>query len=788
MDRGDHGYDSNHRTITASDDPRSLRRLEDERFLTGKGRYVDDEPATGQYFASVLRSPHAHARILSIDTEAALAVPGVMGVYTAADLLADGIGPLPCFMNLGADAPLIVPERYPLARERVRHVGDPVAFIVAETREAAREALDHVEVDYDILPAVVDPRQARDLQAPQIWDEAPGNLAFHFRRGDFTKTEAALASAAHVIDLELVNNRIAAAALEPRVAIGHWDAANGRYRLVLSGASVHAIRRDLADSVFRIPHDRIDVICPDVGGGFGMKNVAYPEYVLVLWAAKKLGRPVRWVAERVDEFTSGVHGRDNVTKAKLALDAQARILGLWVETTANLGAYLSSGGPGSSTMAPTPAMGGLYAVPAIAMEVHGVFTNTAPIDAYRGAGKPEANYIIERIIDVAAHRLGLDPAELRRRNFIREFPYRNATGALIDCGAFTDNLERALEAADKAGFAARKAQSAAKGKLRGLGLACFLETARGQPNEEGWIRFATDGLIELAVGTQSNGQGHETSFVQLIAGRLGLPLEAFRFVQGDTRVIPRGGGHGGARSLHLGGTALVLAADDLLHKAHPIAARLLQANPEDISYQSGAFICAPAPGSPERSIDLPAIARALAQSGEEPLHGYGQNICDAVTFPNGCHVAEVEVDPETGEVSLQSYIAVDDYGRLVNPLLTEGQVHGGLAQGIGQALMEESVYDPESGQLISATFTDYAMPRGADLPDLHIRFVEIPTAANPIGAKGSGQAGAIAAPQTIINAIVDALRAFGIDHIDMPATPQRVWRAIEQAKTRHGAA
>ncbi|WP_205042098.1 xanthine dehydrogenase family protein molybdopterin-binding subunit [Rhodoligotrophos defluvii] len=785
MDARQGGGEDKNSMITAADDPRSLRRVEDERFVTGKGRYVDDLPLAGQLFAAVLRSPHAHARIVSIATEAAEDVPGVRGVFTARDLLADGIGPLPCYMDLRSEEPLIVPPRYPLAIERARHVGDPVALVVADSREAAREALDHVDVDYDILDAVVDPRRALEDRAPQIWDEAPGNLAFHYKRGDFEKTAAAFAGAAHVVELSLVNNRIAAAALEPRTAVGAWDEASDRYLLTLSGASVHSIRRELADGVFRVPHDQIDLTVPDVGGGFGMKNVTYPEYALLLWAAKRLRRPIRWTAERVDEFTSGVHGRDNLTRVRLALDLDGRILGLWVETIANLGAYVSSGGPGSSTLAPTPAMGGLYAIPAIAMEVHGAFTNTAPIDAYRGAGKPEANYIIERILDVAAHRLGLDPVDLRRRNFIREFPYRNAMGAVIDSGRFADNLDRVLAAADQAGFAARKAQSAARGCLRGLGVACFLETARGQPNEEAWIRFAPDGTIELAVGTHSNGQGHETSFVQLVADRLGLPLDTFHFVQGDTRRVPRGGGHGGARSLHMGGTALLLAAEDMLRKARPIAARLLQAVPEDVTYTDGAFVCAPQPGGPARSIDLPSIARAVAQSGdEEPLEGHGANICDTITFPNGCHVAEVEVDPETGQVVLLRYVAVDDFGRLLNPLLTEGQVHGGLAQGIGQALMEHSVYDPESGQLISATFTDYAVPRGEDLPELDIRFVEVPTAANPIGAKGSGQAGAIAAPQTIINAIVDALRPFGIDHIDMPATPQRVWQAIQDAGRR----
>ena len=770
----------------APGDPRSLRRLEDARFLTGQGRYVDDEPADGQLVALILRSPHAHARIVAIDVAEAAALPGVRGVFTARDLIDDGIGTLPCHVVFPEGQALFVPPRHPLAQGRVRFVGDGVALVVAESRSIGLDALERIAVEYAVLPAVADPAAARAPGAPQLWDGAPGNVAYHFWRGDRERAEAAIAGAAHVVELELVNNRIAAAATEPRVAVGHWDAGSGHYRLFFSGASVHQVRKALAEGVFGVTPETIEVIAPDVGGGFGMKSVTYPEYALLLWAARRFDRPVRWVAERSEDFIAGAHGRANITRARLGLDAEANFLALSVETLGDLGAYVSSGGPGSSTIAPSSAMGGLYAIPAISMDVLGVLTNTAPVDAYRGAGKPEANYIIERLVDLAAHRLGLDPVALRRRNLVRAFPYRTAIGVLVDSGAPAENLALALTAADHAGFPARREASRARGLLRGIGVTCFIETSRGPPTEGGWLRLLADGTIELRVGTQSNGQGHETSFPQLLAGKLGLPITAFRYVEADTRVIPRGGGYGGARSLHMGGTALVLAADDLLARSLPLAARLLQARPEQVAYRDGAFVCTADPPGEARRIDLCALGRALAQSGLTLPAGDGDNPCKDFTFPQGCHIAEVEVDPETGEVSLETYLGVDDFGTLVNPLLTEGQVQGGLAQGIGQALLEEVHYDPESGQMLTATLMDYAIPRADDLPWLRVGLVERPTATNPIGAKGSGQAGAIAAPQCVVNAVLDALRPLGIEHIDMPLTPLRVWQAIRAAYSAAG--
>ena len=755
-------------------DPRSLRRFEDERFLTGQGLYLDDEAVPDALHAMVLRSPHAHAAILSIDAEAARNLPGVHAVYTAAEI-AD-LAPLPCSLAVAGEAPLIVPPRSPLAGERARHVGDPVAFIVAETAELAREASELIAVNYDILPSVTELAAASDPDAPEIWPQAPGNLALRYRLGDEAAVATAFAQAAHVVTCRVVNNRIAAAALEPRAALGRFDKASGRYRLSLSGASVHDIRRELA-AVLRIAPERIDVACPDVGGGFGMKNVTYPEYALVLVAAERLGRPVRWLAERIEDFSGGVHARDNLTTGKLAIDAKGRFLALQVETTANLGAYVSSLGPGSATTAPTPAMGGLYDIPAMTMDVRCVFTNTAPIDAYRGAGKPEANYLIERLVEAAASRLRIDPATLRKRNFIRRFPYRKPFGAVLDCGSFGSNLDQVLAAADRAGFRRRRAESRRRGKLRGFGIGCFLETSRGAPNEDAWLSFRADGGIDMTVGTQSNGQGHETSFAQLLASRLGLPVERCHLIQGDTARVPSGGGHGGARSLHMGGGALALAADALVENAKLAAAELLQAAAEAVSFHDGRFL---APGAGE--VDLGSVARHVAETTGKPLASHGARRNAPLTFPNGAQAAEVEVDPQTGEVTLLRYVAVDDYGTLINPLLTEAQVHGGLAQGIGQALMEKVSYDA-SGQPITGSFMDYALPRAGDIPPMAIGDHPSPATTNPLGTKGCGEAGCAGSLATVVNAVVDALSDYGVTHLDMPLTSERIWRAIQDGKS-----
>ncbi len=753
---------------------RSLRRLEDARFLTGAGRYLDDIDLPGMLYAAVVRSPHAHAIIEHIDAGPARATPGVHGVFTAADLAADKLGPIPCTAQVPTVAPMIVPLRFALAAERVRHVGDPVAFVVAETASIARDAADLVDVRYEPLQAVTDAVAAMTKGAPQLWNEAPGNVSYRFQKGDKVAVDAAFAGAAHVVELDLVNNRLVVAPLETRGAIGVVE--DGVLHLIASAAGVHGMRDALA-GIFHVVPDRVRVSAPDVGGGFGIKNAVYPENVMLLWAARHLNRPIKWIADRAEDFISTAQGRDNNTRARLALGADGRFLALDVSTVANLGAYVAGYGPGTSTSAPSTAMGGPYNIPAVFMDVHGVLTNTLPIDAYRGAGKPEANYLTERLIDRAAHLLRADPFAIRRRNLIADFPHRTALGILIDSGRFIANLDTAERAADRAGFDARREASRTRGMLRGLGVGCFLETARGQPNEAAEIRFRPDGRIALLVGTQSNGQGHETSYPQIAADLFGLPIETFQYVQADTGVVATGGGHGGARSMHMGGAALVKAAELVIAKGMPLAARLLQATPADIAFADGRFAT-----QDGRGVDLLAVARdAAAPDTGETLDTRAENICDVFTFPSGCHVAEVEIDPATGAVTLDRYTAVDDFGRLINPLLTVGQVQGGVTQGIGQALLEHTVYDPDSGQLLSGTLMDYALPRADHLPGFAITLVEQPTAANSLGVKGSGQAGAMAAPQTVINAVLDALAPLGVTHVDMPATPERVWQAIRSA-------
>jgi carbon-monoxide dehydrogenase large subunit len=593
-----------------------------------------------------------------------------------------------------------------------------------------------------------------------------------------------MAAAAHVADLTLINNRLIICPAETRGGIAEYDEAEG-YHLQLSGSGVHALRDELAKTILRIPPDRLRVSCPDVGGGFGVKNPLYPEWPMLLWAAKRFGRPVKWIGERAEDFVTTTQGRDNLTRARLALDPDGRFLALEADTIADLGAYLSGGGPGSSTNAPANAIGSGYDVPAIFMDVRGAFSNRVPIDAYRGAGKPEVNYMIERLIDEAARRFGFDRIDLRRRNAVTVFPYRKALGSVIDGGRFAANIDPALDAADRQGFAARREASQARGMLRGLGVTLFMETARGAPNEGAEIRFDPDGKVALLIGTQSTGMGHETTYPQIAADLLGLPIAAFRYIQADTAEVRAGHGHGGARSMHMGGAALSKAVDALLAKAAPIAARLLQEAPDAVTFAEGRFVVSDDPARGIGLLDLAAAAPAPTNlpEGQTPgLDTYVWNISDLITFPNGCHIAEVEIDPETGALTLARYTAVDDFGTVLNPLLIIGQIQGGLAQGIGQAMLERTVYDPDSGQLLSGSMMDYTLPRATDLPDLDVLLDGVPTMTNPLGVKGSGQAGAIAAPQAIICAVLDALAPLGVTHIDMPATTERIWQAIREAR------
>jgi len=761
---------------------RSINRIEDARFVRGRGRYVADLATPNALHGIVVRSPHAHARIRSLDVDAARRMPGIAAVFTGFDLASDQIGPLPCAVtHIPMTSPLVVPPYHALARDVARYVGEPVVFVIADSVESARDAAEAVIVDYEPLPPVVAIADAVSPGAPLIWPEARDNIAFQFNRGDIGPVEAAIAGAAHVVECELVNNRVVAASLETRGALGELDPASGRLHLTASAAGAHAIRDLLTDRVFRIPREKLRVSIPDVGGGFGMKNVLYPEWVLVLWAARRLGRPVTWIGDRGEDFVASVHGRDSLIRARLALDRNGHFLALETKVLANLGAYVSTVAPVVPTMAMASAMGGVYAIPLIAFQAQGVFTNTTPVDAYRGAGKPEANYLIERLIDIAAARLGIDALKLRHKNIARRFPYSSAMGLTLEQGSFAHAIDHAVAATE--GFKKRQKSSRARGRLRGLGHACFLETARGQPNEVAEAGFGEDGLIDIKVGTHSNGQGHETTYAQIAADALGLPLERFRFRQGDTDDLDSGGGHGGARSMHQGGTALLMAAEGLIGNARRLAARLLQTSVDAVSYEAGLLRVA----ATGQEIGLDEVARVSYQMPSDDvapgLAYQATHLCDRYTFPNGCHVAEVEIDPATGEVKLERYVIFDDYGRLLDPRLTLGQVHGGVVQGIGQALFEQALYDVETGQILSGSLMDYALPRAGDIPSFEGSLTpDFPSSANRLGVKGSGQAGAIAAPATIMNAVMNALEPLGVTHLDMPATPSRIWHAIEAAR------
>ncbi|MCP4621703.1 MAG: xanthine dehydrogenase family protein molybdopterin-binding subunit [Bradyrhizobium sp.] len=761
---------------------RSVNRLEDERFVRGRGRYVADLTGVKALHGVVVRSPHAHARIAGIDVDAACNMRGVAAVLTGDDLAADNIGPLPCGVaSIAMASPLVVPPCHALAHGVVRYVGEPVAFVVAESAEAARDAAEAVAVAYEPLTPVVALAAAVLPETPVIWPQAAGNIAFVYDRGDMEKIKAAIRGAAHVVECDVVNNRVVAASLETRGALGEYDASSGHLHLTASAAGAHAIRDLLADSVFRIPRDKLRVSIPDVGGGFGMKNVLYPEWVLVLWAARRLKCPVQWIGERNEEFLGSVHGRDSIVRARLALDGDGKFLALEANVLADMGAYVSTVAPVVPTMAMGSAMGGVYDVPLVAFQTRGVFTNTTPVDAYRGAGKPEANYLIERLIDLAAAQLGIDALKLRRKNIVRRFPHRSAVGLSIEQGSFGHAIDLAVKAA--AGFKTRQRESRKRGRLRGIGYACFLETARGQPNEVAELHVTEEGHIDIKVGTHSNGQGHETTYAQIAADALGLPLGIFQFRQGDTDDLDSGGGHGGARSMHQGGTAVLMAAEGLIENARRLAARLLQASVEAVRYDAGMLRVA----ATGQEIGLDEVARASYEAeGDEVAPGLAckaTHLCDRYTFPNGCHLAEVEIDPDTGEVRLDRYVIFDDFGRLLDPRLTLGQVHGGVVQGIGQALLEQALYDSGSGQVLSGSLMDYALPRADDIPSFEGALTpDFPSRANRLGVKGSGQAGAIAAPATIMNAVMNALAPFGIRHLDMPATPARVWEAIRAAK------
>ncbi|MFO1127200.1 MAG: xanthine dehydrogenase family protein molybdopterin-binding subunit [Rhodospirillales bacterium] len=762
-------------------------RQEDHRFLTGAGRYVSDIVVAGEAVAVFLRSPHAHADIVRIDLAEAAAVAGVLGIFTAADAAADGLGDIPCAIRIKGERGEQMPRpgRPLLAKARVRFIGEPVAMVVAAGRAAALDALDRIAVSYRELPAVVGFEDAMTDDVSPIWEGAPWNVAFFWQRGDAGTAAEELARASHVIRLELVNNRLIPSPLEPRAALGLFDATTGRYTLYTSSQGAHGIRDQLSEATLKVPADSIRVVVPDVGGGFGSKIFHYPEEALVLWAARRLGRPVKWVGERPEACAADTHGRDQHNRIVAGFDDHGRCRALRVDTLANMGAYLNAFGPAVPSQMTGCMLSGPYAIPAIHATCRGIYTNTVPVDAYRGAGRPEAAYILERLMDRAARVLGLAPDDIRRRNFIRPeaMPYRTASGPTYDDGRFAETLDAALAAADWDGFAARREESRIAGRLRGIGLSTYVEICAFEA-EEALVLFPLTGGVEVRIGTQSTGQGHETAYAQLAASRLGVPFEVVRVVQGDTDLIPTGNGTSGSRSIPVGGPAVHAACDAVLARGRRFAARLLQTEEAAIEVADGMFRVAGA-DRPISLLDLAAAARVPENvpDGEAPgLDATGTYTCEASTFPYGCHVAEVEIDPDTGAVTIVRYTPVDDFGMIVNPLLVAGQVQGGVAQGIGQALMEEAAYDRATGQLETASFLDYALPRASDVPAIEPAFTQVPCRTNPLGSKGAGEAGAIASCPAVINAILDALTPQGVTHIDMPATPERVWRALNDSR------
>jgi aerobic carbon-monoxide dehydrogenase large subunit len=763
-----------------------VRRVEDPRLLKGAGRYTDDIVLPGMLFGVVLRSPHAAATITRLDTAAAAKLPGVAGVYTAADLAADGLGPLPCaaLVENRDGTPQAAPPHPVLADGVVRHVGDPVAFIVASTIKQARDAAEAIEVDYDILSSITELSAAMDRGGTLVWPEVKHNLAFDWEIGDKVATEVEFAKAAHVTRLTIVNNRIVVNSIEARAALADFDSATGRWTLYANTQGGWLIK-NLIGPLFGTDPEKFRIITPDVGGGFGMKLFLYAEHVLTCYAARKLGRPVKWAAERGEAFLCDTQGRDNLTLGELAVDANGIFLALRTRNVSNMGAYLSTFAPYIPTYAGTGVLASVYGFKAIYANVLGVFTNTVPVDAYRGAGRPESNYLVERLVDAAAAELGVDKVELRRRNMVlpSAMPHSTPVGKSYDSGDFRMVLDAAVAHMDYAGFAARRAAAAALGKRRGLGLAYYLEATGGDPTERAEIRFADDGFVDVYVGTQSTGQGHETAYVQLTANNLGIDGDKIRIRQGDTDTIPVGGGTGGARSLYSEGQAILLTSESVIKKGKQAAAEEMEAAVADIAFAAGRFSIV----GTDRGIDIVALAatqRKKAAAGQPATLLDAAEIApiDAHTFPNGCHMAEVEVDPETGVVELMRYSVCDDFGTTVNPLIVRGQVAGGVAQGFGQAVLERTVYDPSSGQLLSGSLLDYALPRANEFPDIEVELLEIPCASNPLGVKGAGEAGAVGSPPAVINAIIDALSGDGVTHIDMPATPERVWRAMALAR------
>jgi carbon-monoxide dehydrogenase large subunit len=762
-----------------------VRRVEDQRFITGAGRYTDDIDLDRQAYIAVVRSPEAHALIKSIDVEAAQAAPGVLAVVTGAEYAKTGGNALPCGIPMeNRDGSQGKNRLRPvLCVDRVRHVGDNVAFVVAETPSQAKDAAELVAVDYESLPAVVETESAAAPGQPLVHDDVPGNLSFDWEYGDRAAVDAAFARAAHITRLRVVNNRLVANAIEPRAAIADYDAAAGSVTLHTCTQGGWLLT-DILAGTLKIDSSKVRILTPDVGGGFGTKAFFYPEYAMAAWASRLLGRPVKWTGERSETFLADVMGRDHVTEAELALDPDHKILGMKVETTANMGAYSSLFGPFIPTGAALKVLPGVYDAKHLVYRVKGVLTNTTPVDAYRGAGRPESIYLMERLMEAAAREVGEDRVAFRRKNFIppAAMPFKTAAGEIYDSGEFARVMDTALKEADWGGFGQRKADAEARGLRRGIGMSYYIESTMGDPQEAAKIAFEDDGTVSVMVGTQSNGQGHETAYMQLVNDRLGIPFEKIRIVQGDTAKLKWGGGTGGSRSLTAEGMAIRDASDLVIERGRHYAGHEFETAAADIEFarEAGEFRVI---GTDRRIgiLELAAKARAMTppEGGPPGLDAEAMAKIDAWTFPNGCHVAEVEIDPDTGTTRIVNYVAVDDFGVVLNPLLVAGQVHGGVVQGIGQALYEHAVYD-DSGQLLTGSFMDYGMPRADGVPSMHVSTVEVPCKNNPLGVKGCGEAGSVASPAAVINAIIDALADLGVRAIDMPATPQRVWQLIQE--------
>jgi aerobic carbon-monoxide dehydrogenase large subunit len=773
----------------------AVRRKEDRRFITGTGHYTDDINRPGQAYAYFLRSPHAHATIKSIDAKAAGAMPGVLAVLTGAELANDKIGNLICgwMIHSKDGSPMKMAAHPALANGKACHVGDPVAVIVGETLAQARDAAEKVQVDYAVLPAVADPAAAQKPGAPLIHDIAPKNTIYQWSLGDSKAVEAAFKAAKHVTTLDIVNNRLVPNAIEPRAAIGEYDAGAGAFTLWNTTQNPHVARLVIAAFVGMAPEHKLRVIAPDVGGGFGSKIFIYPEEVVALWASKRVGRPVKWVAERSESFLADAHGRDHVTHAEMAFDGDGKITALRARTIANLGAYMSTFSSSVPTYLYATLLSGQYEIPQIYCEVDAVYTNTVPVDAYRGAGRPEATFVVERLVEVGARELGVDPADLRRKNFVSKFPHQTPVIMNYDAGDYNASLKKAMELADYKGFAKRKREAARHGKLRGIGISTYIEACGIAPSqavgslgagvglwESAEVRVNPTGSVEILTGSHAHGQGHETTFAQVVSERLGIPIEDISVVHGDTDKVQFGMGTYGSRSGAVGMSALVKALDKVEAKAKKVAAHMLEAAEGDIEFKDGKFSVA---GTDRTAAWVEVTLNAYIAhkfSGQELEPGLKEGAFydpTNFTFPAGCHICEVEVDTETGNTEIVGWTAVDDFGVVINPMIVEGQVHGGIAQGVGQALCEGAIYDKD-GQLVTGSFMDYCMPRADHLPPLKVDTTVTKCPSNPLGIKGCGEAGAIAAPAAVINAITDAI---GTEHIAMPATPQAVWAALQKS-------